>query len=193
MTAVRRSQSAAPLDATMRRYDPRWLIVTLANLLLGWLAGLLNHALAGLAVHLYLGGLLVTYAALRLDPRSGFTATLLTGLAVDALSPAPFGTSVFLFCLVHGVLLYGRHRFPREGAVFALVVALLANLFLMIALSFLLVSASPQPASAWLRIFADLLFSQLALVVIGPWFISLQDRAMALAGIHPETGRPVTR
>jgi hypothetical protein len=178
---------------TMRRYDPRWLIVTLANLVLWWLNGLLNHYVAGLAVHFYLGGLLVAYAALRLDPRSGLTATVLTALFVDSLEPVPFGTSLFLFSLVHGMLLYGRHRFPREGAVFGVVVALLANLFLVIALSFLLVGANPSPASAWLRIFADLLFSQLAILVVAPWFIALQDRAMELAEIHPETGRPVHR
>jgi rod shape-determining protein MreD len=177
----------------MRRYDPRWLIVTLANLLLWWLTGLFNHYIAGFAVHLYLGGLLVTYGALRLDPRSGLTATLLTGLLVDALEPVPFGTSLILFSLVHATVLYGRHRFPREGAVFAMVVALLANLFLVIALSFLLVGAGPRPASAWLRIFVDLLFSQGAILVITPWFIALQDRAMELAEIHPETGRPVHR
>lgn len=177
----------------MRRFDPRWLIVTAANLLLWWLTGLLNHYVAGLAVHFYFGGLLVTYAALRLDPRSGLTVTVLTGLLVDALEPVPFGTSLFLFSLVHGVMLYGRHRFPREGLIFGLVVALLANLFLIVALSFLLVGANPHPASAWLRIFGDLFFSQLALLVVAPWFIALQDHAMALASIHPETGRPVTR
>jgi rod shape-determining protein MreD len=177
----------------MRRYDPRWLIVTVANLLLWWLTGVLNHYLAGLAVHLYLGGLLVAYGALRLDPRSGLTSTILTGLLVDSLEPVPFGTSVFLFSLVHGVVLYGRHRFPREGALFGLVVALLANLFLVIALSFLLVGASPRPGAAWLRIFADLLFSQFTILLAGSWFIALQDRAMEFAEIHPETGRPVAR
>jgi rod shape-determining protein MreD len=177
----------------MRRYDPRWLIVTLANLLLWWLTGTLNHYLAGLSVHLYVGGLLVAYGALRLDPRSGFTSTLLTGLLFDALEPVPFGTSLFLFAFVHGMVLYGRQRFPREGAIFALVVALLGNLFLVIALSFLMVSANPRPGAAWLRIFADLIFSQVAIVIAGPWFIALQDRAMELAEIHPETGRPIAR
>lgn len=177
----------------MRRYDPRWLIVTLANLVLWWLTGLLNHYAAGLSVHFYLGGLLVAYGALRLDPRSGLTATLLTALLVDSLEPVPFGTSLFLFSLMHGVVLHGRHRFPREGAVFALVVALLGNLFLVIALSFLLLGASPRPAAAWGRILVDLIASQLLILVAGPWFITLQDRVMELAAIHPETGRPVAR
>src|SRR6185369_183981 len=116
---------------TMRRYDPRWLIVTLANLLLWWLVGLTNHYLAvinlwpfsGGGIYLYLGGLLVTYAALRLDAAHGLTATILTAFMVDALEPVPFGTSLFLFTLVHVTVLYGRQRFPREGAIFALVVA----------------------------------------------------------------------
>jgi hypothetical protein len=185
----------------MRRSDPRWLIVTLANLLLWWLLGLANNFLGNfsflwldyVSVHLYLGGLLVTYGALRLDPRSGLTATVLTAFLVDALEPVPFGTSLFLFSLVHATVLYGRHRFPREGAVFAIVVALLANLFLVIALSFLLVGAGPRPVAAWLRIFMDLVFSQVAILLVAPWFIALQDRTMELAEIHPETGRPVVR
>ena len=175
----------------MRRYDPRWLIVTLANLLLWWLTGLANHYVAGFAVHFYLGGLLLTYAALRLDPKQGLTATVLTSFLVDALDPVPFGTSLVLFSLVHLTVLYGRQRFPREGAVFGIVVALLANLFLFIALSFLLVGTNPRPADAWLRIFCDLFFSQIAILVVAPWFLSLQDRAMDLAEIHPETGRQV--
>ena len=175
----------------MRRHDPRWLIVTLANLLLWWLTGLANHYGADHAVYFYLGGLLITYAALRLDPKQGLIATLLTGLMVDALEPVPFGTSLILFSVIHLTVLYGRKRFPREGAVFGIVVALLANLFLFIALSFLLVGAGPRPASAWLRIFGDLFFSQLAIFLVAPWFLALQDRAMDLAAIHPETGRPV--
>lgn len=173
----------------MRRYDPRWLVVTLANLLLWWLVSIANHYLAPWNIHLYLGGLLVVYAALRLDARHGLMSTILTALLVDALQPVPFGSSLFLFTLVHVTILYGRHRFPREGAMFALVVALLANLFLFLAMSFLLIGASPRPASAWLRVFADIVFSQLTLVAAGSWFVSLQDHAMKLVEIHPETGR----
>ena len=176
----------------MRRYDPRWFIVFLANLVLWWLAGLANHYLAGVAVHLYVGGLFVVYAALRLDRKHGLIAIVLTGLLVDAGEPVPFGTSLVLLGLVHATLLHGRQRFPREGAVFGLVVALLANLFLVLALSFLLVGANPRPGEAWLRIMVDLLVSQLVLGLITPWFLALQDSAMELVQIHPETGRRVT-
>jgi rod shape-determining protein MreD len=175
----------------MRKYDPRWLLVFLANFLLWWLVGLLNHHLAGTTLHLYAGGLFVVYAALRLDRKHGLIAIALTGLLMDATSPVPYGTSVVLLGLVHATLLYGRQRFPREGALFGLVVALLANLFLFIALSFLLIGASPRPGSAWLRIFADLLASQVFLLLVTPWFLALQDQAMALVSIHPETGRRV--
>jgi rod shape-determining protein MreD len=183
----------------MRKQDPRWLIVFLANLLLWWLVGVLNHHLQRfsflwldrVSLHLYVGGLFVVYSALRLDHKHGLIAIVLTGLSIDALEPVPYGTSMILLGFVHATLLYGRRRFPREGAVFGIVVALFANLFLMIALSFLLVGANPRPGSAWLRIFVDLLASQLFLLVITPWFLALQERAMEFAAIHPETGRRV--
>ncbi len=175
----------------MRRLDPRWLIVFLSNLLLWWLVGLANNYLAAASMHLYVGGIFVVYAALRLDPRHGLIATLLTGLLFDALEPVPFGTSLVLLGVVYATLLSGRQRFPREGAIFGIVVALFANLFLVIALSFLLVGANPRPGDAWLRIFVDLLASQLAILVVTPWFLALQTRAMELAQIHPETGRRV--
>lgn len=175
----------------MRQRDIRWLLVLLANLLLIWLTGLANHYLAPFAVSLYLAGLFLPYAALRLDSRHGFLATALTGLAFDALTPAPYGTHLVLLGLVHAVLLYGRRRFPREEPIFATVVALLANLFLVLALTTLLIGGNPHPANGWLRVFADLLVSQLVLGLITPWFMALNARLLALARLDPETGRRV--
>lgn len=175
----------------MRQRDIRWLLVLLANLLLLWLAGLANHYLAPYAVSLYLAGLFVPYAALRLDYRHGFLATALTGLAFDSLTPAPFGTHLVLLGFVHAVLLYGRKRFPREEPIFATVVALLANLFLVIALTTLLIGENPHPANAWLRVFVDLICSQLVIGLATPWFMALNARLLAFARLDPETGRRV--
>ncbi len=181
------------------RTDYRWLLVVLANLLLLWLTGLANHHLSSawfpgqdfFTLHLYMGGLLVTFAAMRLDTRNGFIATFLTGLLADAGAPAPFGTSLLFFGLVHAALLYGRQRFPRDEPVFGTVVALFANLFLFLALSFFLVGSNPRPAQIWLRLFTDLLASQLVILLVTPWFLALQNRAFELVRIHPETGRRV--
>ena len=183
----------------MIRYDYRWLVVFGSNLLLLWLGGLANHYLAHFSflwiehctVTIYLGGLLVTYAALRLDSRHGWISTLLTGLAADSYSALPFGTSLVLFGLIYAVMLHGRQRFPREELMFAIVVALLANLFLFIAISFLLVGTNPRPAGAWIRIFFDLLASQIAIVLLTSWFLSLQNAVFIFLRQHPETGRRV--
>ncbi len=181
----------------MRRFDPRWLIVFLANLVLWWLVGTANSYLGHFSflwidycsIHLYLGGLFVTYSALRLDSKHGLIAVMLTGLMLDSLEPVPFGTNMLLFGLVHATLLYGRRRFPREGSIFGIVIALFANLFLVIALSFLMVGANPRPGEAWLRSFVDLIASQFLILLITPWFIALQDRSMEMANIRPDSGR----
>lgn len=181
----------------MRRHQPRWLIVFAANLLLIWLLGLANHLLGRfsflgfdhVSLHIYGGSLLVIYAALRLDRAQGFAATLLTGLAYDAIEPVPFGTSFVLFGLVHATLVYARPRLPREGAIFTTVVALLANLFLFLAFSVLLVGASPRPGEAWVRLFLDLLASQVMLLLITPWFFALQDQLLALTRSSVDTSR----
>jgi rod shape-determining protein MreD len=181
----------------MRFRDHRWLLVFGCNLLLWWLTGLANHSLPMMpmpgggvfSTHLYLGGLLVAYPALRLDARHGLIAIVLTALLCDAATPVPFGTSLALFGLVHAFLLYGRQRFPREEVVFGVVVALLSNLFIFLALSFLLVRDNPRPGEAWLRLFLDLIVSQVVLALVAPWFLALQARAFSLAHVHPETGR----
>ncbi|HVU15869.1 MAG TPA: hypothetical protein VHD32_03035 [Candidatus Didemnitutus sp.] len=181
----------------MRQHDYRWLISLGCNLLLIWLVGIANHYLVARSfigidywtVHLYVGGLLVTFAALRLDLAHGLASTLVTGLAVDSQIPVPFGTSMVLFGLVHSVLFSGRQRFPREEVIFAIIVALFSNLFLFLVLSFALIGRLPHPGSAWLRLFSDLIASQIVITLITPWFLALQVRAYALAHLNPETGR----
>ena len=183
----------------MTQTDYRWALVFGCNLLLIWLVGVANHYLSRfsflwidfISLHLYVGGMFVTFSALRLDVRNGLIATIATGLAVDAQSPAAFGTSVLLFGLVHAALIYGRNRFPREEAIFSVVVALLSNLFLFLVLSFLFVGHSPRPGSTWLRLFVDLIASQVVIALITPWFMALQEQVFARAEIHPETGRRV--
>lgn len=161
----------------------RWLIPFATMLLLWSLVAQINHYLAPCGAYLFVGGLLVTFAALRLGLRNGLAATLLTGLAIDALEPVPFGTHFVLFGLMLVLLFHLRTRFPREELVFGVVVALLANLGLFLAVSFVALGDQPAPGTAWLRLFADLGWSQLFIAAIAPWFLALQARALELGRV----------
>ena len=152
-------------------------------LVLWWLFAQINHHLAPHGVYLYVGGLLITFNALRLGLRTGLTATLLAGLAIDAVEPAPFGTHLLLLGAAHVVLYQIRARFPREETLFGLLAALLANLALFLALSFVVLAAHPAPWAVWPRLFADLGWSQLCLFLITPWFLALQRRVLELGHV----------
>ncbi len=161
----------------------RWLITLATTLLLWCLVGQINHTLAPYGVSLFVGGLLVTFAALRLGLRNGLTATLLTGLAVDALEPVPFGTHLLLFAGIHVALYHLRTRFPREETILGVVTALLSNLALFLALSFVTLGGQPAATGAWMRLLCDLILSQLFIAAVAPWFFALQEHALAFAGI----------
>ena len=161
----------------------RWLIPFATTLLLWSVVGQLNHYLAPYGAYLFVGGLLVTFAALRLSLRNGLTATLLLGLSIDAAEPVPFGTHLLLFAVMHIIVFRLRTRIPREETIIGVVVALLVNLMLIFGLSFVTLGNHPAAGAAWMRIFADLGWSQLFIVAIAPWFFALQERALELGQV----------
>jgi len=162
----------------------RWLIPLAAMLLLWWMVVELNHYLAPRGISLFVGGLLVTFAALHLSLRHGLVASLLAAAAIDALEPVPFGTHILLFAAVHVVLYHLRTRFPREETITGVVSALFANLALFLILSMVMLSDHPAPGAAWLRLIVDLACSQLLVAAIAPWFFALQLRALELARVN---------
>jgi rod shape-determining protein MreD len=163
----------------------RTLVIFLTLLLLGVMTAQANHYLAARHVYLFVGGLFVTFAALRLPLRAGLGAVALGGLSLDAMLPLRFGTLTLLLLVAHAIIFNMRDRLPREETVVRVLVALISNLALFLALSFLLVGDTPSPGNAWLRLFFDLLCSQVAIALIGPWFFALQDRALLLARTEP--------
>jgi rod shape-determining protein MreD len=176
-----------------------WLIVFGTTLLLWSLVGQLNHYLAPCGAFLSVGGLLVTFAALRLDLRRGLTATILIALAVDAVEPVPqfdrhliYGPNLLLFTAAHVLAFHLRTRFPRDETLFGLVTALLANLGIFLGLSFIYIElgAHPVAGTAWLRLFADLGWSQLFILLVAPWYLALQKRALELGRVDLAAQHP---
>ena len=144
-----------------------------------------NSALSGMHVWLFAGGLFVAYSALMMPFRDGFTASVLGGLLCDSVTPVAFGTHAALFGVAHAVVYNARERLQRDETAVRVIVALLLNLALFLALTFARIRLAHGTAASWPRILSDLVWSQVALVVIAPWFFALQLRTLELARAHP--------
>ncbi len=162
----------------------RTIIVAAIALLVHFFTGELNHYLAPLHLHVYLGGLLITFPILRFPYRQGFFAVLLIALFHNSITAAPFGASLALFLGAHAVVHSVRSRFPREEPPAALAIALILNGALFLAFSAIQMPESPAPGPFWRRILADLAVSQAAVLVLAGWFFALQSEALRYFGIH---------
>jgi hypothetical protein len=174
----------------------RVALVFLTQLLLWVLVSQANHALSGLHVYLFAGGLFVAYPALALRLGEGMVVSFLGGLLCDANIPLPPGlprmalalahTHALLFVCAHAIVYHLRDRLPREETVPRVLVALFANLGIFVIFSFVHATRSPIPREIWPRLLVDLVCSQVFLALVAPWFFALQGRALVAAGVERE-------
>ena len=159
----------------------RFVVLFALQVLLWALIGELNHALSSLHVYVFGGGLYVSYLALTQPLRPGLAVSLLGGLVCDAHAPVAFGTHLLLFAAAHLTVFRLRDRIPREDNLAAILVVLFTNFGMFLLLSFSQLHHAPLPAVTWPRLIADLVGSQILVVLVTPWFFALQARAVALA------------
>ena len=165
----------------------RRILVLVASLFLLWaIVAQLNDALSAVRMYVFAGSLFVAFIALTQPRRPGLVAVMLGGLICDANAPVTFGTHLLLFAAAHVTLFHIRERVPREDNTSAIVVVLLTNLALFLVFSFTQIHDSPSPNAYWARLIADLVCSQLFLVLVTPWFFALQAGALALARVPRE-------
>lgn len=165
----------------------RRTLVLVGSLVLLWtIVAQLNDALSSVRVYVFAGALFVAFTALTQPRRAGLAVVMIGGLICDANAPVTFGTHMLLFAAAHVTLFHIRDRVPRGDNVSATVVVLLTNLALFLVFSFTQIHDSPIPAAVWPRLIADLVCSQLFLVLVTPWFFALQAGALALARVPRE-------
>lgn len=164
--------------------DLRWIIILMANCLLILMAGEMNHHLSVLSLHAFIGGLLVTFAALRLQIKPAFLASGLTALLLDALTPLPEGTLFLMLMGAHTLIFAARGNFSRESTLTGTAIAMGANTAIMLGISVSVIPENVAPGPFWQRAFVDILFSQGIVAVVAPWFFSLQMASLQLVGIN---------
>lgn len=157
-----------------------WLLMFAALVLLWTVTAQVNHYLTGHGVHLFVGALYCTFTALRFPVRSGLLLSAALGLLCDAVSPVPPGTHLLLFCFAHALISQLRHRLPTDHDQTQILVALAANAALYLALTAVLIARQPVIARLGPRLLWDLLLSEIFIGLIGPWFLALQGRILAL-------------
>jgi rod shape-determining protein MreD len=145
----------------------------------------LNNALSGMHIWLFTGGLFVAYSALMAPYRQGFIVTALAGLLCDSVTPVPFGTHACLFAIAHAVVFNARERLQRDDTAVRVIVALLVNLALFLLLTFVRIRVAHGGTGAWPRMLSDLVWSEVAIALIAPWFFALQLRTLEWAGAAP--------
>jgi len=160
--------------------NQRGLLTFLTLLVLWAVVSQTNHYLAVWHLHVFAGALYVTFAALRLKPRSGLIVAMLGGLLCDANTPVPFGTHTLLFTICHALIFKFRHRIPADQTASQVIIALIANAGLFFALSVVLAMGNFAMGTMLPRLLLDLLISQLFVGLISPWFFALQTRILDL-------------
>lgn len=145
-----------------------------------------NTALSSLHIWLFTGGLYVTYAALARPFREGMTAAVLGGCVCDCMTPVPFGTHAVLFAVAHTAVFNLRERLQRDEIPVRVGVALILNLAFYAVFTVACLRQVPAGATAWPRALADLLWSEAAVALAGPWFFALQARSLQLARALPD-------
>ncbi|MBE7536906.1 MAG: rod shape-determining protein MreD [Opitutaceae bacterium] len=162
-----------------------------ATLFLLWVVtGQINHILSPWRISLFLGGLHVVFAALRLRRNEALLTTFAAGLLFDANAPVWFGCHAMIFSTACMVVFRFRSRVPRDDALFPVVIGLLANLGIHLGVSFAAIQHMPSGINPWPRLLTDLLISQVALVLVAPWFLRLQERALEIIGADLRPDQP---
>jgi uncharacterized membrane protein len=164
----------------------RWIIVLLANLILIFLVAELNHSLAIWSLHVYLGGLFLTFSSLHLSLKQGLLATGATGLMLDSTNPLPFGSTFILLLVCHVVVFSLRGNFARSNLRTEVAIALSLNLVLMLSYGLLAAGDTPSPSIYWTRIAWEFLFSLVGVALFAPWFFAFQRMALGFFGVDLE-------
>ncbi|TVP80085.1 MAG: hypothetical protein EA353_04725 [Puniceicoccaceae bacterium] len=166
--------------------DPRALLLFAANALLLYLMLLVNSALAGWSIYLFLLGPMVVLPALYLRHQSYFICTFVSGLWVDAALPGPFGLFTTGFLLAGAFIFMLRIRFRAEHNYHPILITHILNLFYLGLLTLFVGLSQWSSPVFWMQVLTTSLVSHLALLIVAPWFFQLERALFVLFHLDSE-------
>lgn len=167
-------------------FDPRGILFFGANGLLLHLCLMVNSALAGFAVYLFLLGPMLVLPALYMRHSAYFLCMLATGLWADAALPLQFGLFTIGFLVAGAIVFPLRMRFRAERNYHPALIAHATNLFLIAIATIASAIRMDVVSTFWIQSAITLLLSHLLLLIIAPWFFNLQRLLLELLHLDPE-------
>ncbi|OHE73496.1 MAG: hypothetical protein A2007_03865 [Verrucomicrobia bacterium GWC2_42_7] len=146
-------------------------ILFLGAVVLIFLNRMVNDAFAPLSIHLSVIGLLAIFPALYLPLGQGFLCVILIGLFWD--TPLPYSALPFLL-LDFTIIAFIKHRIRRQDYLQCSVIALIGNFFILLFLALFNSKSSFFHFNYWLRIFTDILLSEIMILICCYWFFNFQ-------------------
>lgn len=166
--------------------DSRIFVFLGANLLLFYLAQLVNNSLSAWGLYLLLLGPMIVMPALYLRLRSAFICFLLMGLWVDAACPVPFGLFTVTFFCAGTLVSLLRHRLRPRQSYHPYILAHLINAGSIFILTATKGAGSYFVVELWIQTILTLAISSLCLLFVTPWFFRFQRMLIALLHLDPE-------
>jgi len=166
--------------------DPRAIIMFGANALLLFLMQMVNSAMAAWPPYLFILGPMIVLPALYLRHQSYFLCMLLSGLWVDASMGGPFGFFTTLFLMAGALIFTFRIRFRAEHNYHPILLGHVTNIFLILSISIFWGGDLLNISSYWIQILSTIFFSHLAMLVVAPWFYSLERQLFQICRVETE-------
>ena len=150
--------------------NARVTLLFFAHILLYFIIGQLNNALAGESIHLHLDALLLVFFGLFLNHLKGLVFTALLGLMTDAIHPVPHGTYLIGYVLIWAFFVWSQRHIRLQNPLHVRTVTVIAQSLWLLVLAFFLGRGLWAEWLYWQRILIDLLASALLLFIFAwPW------------------------
>lgn len=171
-------------------YDFKWLGLFLGNCILIFVIQLMNDTFASMTLNLYPYALCIFTPILLVSYTTGLISVFITGLILDSTTTLSFGTTSILFSIVYTAYSYFSQQYKTYKAWHYVCILLSANAIIFIFLSLFIDLNNYSSPHFWVSILLNLLFSQLLLLFITPWFLSLQCRLIGVLTLKFKNQQP---
>lgn len=152
---------------------PKWLSILLGNCILIFLMQLVNNALGEFTVHLSLYGLFLYVPLLLVPFMTGLISVIVTGLILDASAMVPFGMITGIFTIVYTGCFWIYQCLKAYSNWNNMLLIQLSNAIVIGLLSVFINSSNYTSLYFWVSILMNLIFSQITLLFITSWFLTL--------------------